>query len=1083
MRQTLVALLMFSVVSSGLAQSASPPTAGKAAAAVPAVLPGPASRKAVPMPIEAACTLQMAGYTVEVGKDGFLNNLVGGSGERKTRYAENFTFKAPSLTVTDITPTATNEVECTFSGEKRLPGMPRNEKGEIIPDMLKVRYTFDAAEIRMAFKSKLDVDFSLRLGEDAQVVQNLNSGTEAILPVGQQGRGFGDTAFTAARFTYLNGAELLFRYDGPGQRFGFNGGMSRREYSRGQCVPNSDYTVVLRLQPGKPDTKVLAPPQFTIRCAVPGCIFFDPETPAFTLEFDTNEVQAAIAKLGGLKLEGTRIEYRVTDHSDHEVGHGAVPIDFEKDASTLSTNDPRKAKQVLAKEVLLQAGVRGYFAAQFRVVDVKGVLRPVWTERPFSVVQPIKSAAEERAFMGDWKGNDYIRDAFLGLGLMREGVDWDVHVAKGQFKFEKYDPMFKFAKEMREKTGVNSYWMIAGGTHPWAKTPQDMYEVYEAILTRYKDENHWWETLNEPNVYGVTPQLYLEMYLKPLKLAAEKADPEAQIIAPSMCGYGLDFIEELYKLGGKDYFNALSVHPYVGTPYDILFLENFTKLRAIMAKYGDEKKPVWFTESGFGWNNLNEQVYDARQNVRRLLIQDQYDIPKEHDLYYYTSAKGYHKFYLIDFDGSLFPQAVALRALKCRLDGTKYDRHFGFGLRFAHGSVYQAADREVVALWSYDNHRTVEIKTSAAKAEAFDMWGNPCAVAIKDGKLAVPISGEPTYVILPPGATVEPVMDGPGGRNVADLALGAEASASSESSPAALALDGNWSQMGWRDGNPDVFPKWWQVDLAYPASVDRVHLYTGGNLRDLNLMGFSEGKWIKLAEVRGSEDYVLDLKFPPTTLEKVRVDVLGGRRYGEIYECEVYASGHNSGSGALVNHALAANGAIATASSICKMETEVPVADKNSSISAKREKRTIAYTPDKAIDGKFAPGTWPDYTKTVWIADETMKLPQWLEVAFAGKRTVATVLVFVNNFGYWKAAETSISDADLEIWDAGAWKTAGSVQGSKKGVISFNMKTPVQTDKIRLVVKAVNNSQPAAVMEIQAWGPGENDALPAPAQK
>jgi len=646
-------------------------------------------------------------------------------------------------------------------------------------------------------------------------------------------------------------------------------------------------------------------------------------------------------------------------------------------------------------------------------------------------------------------------------------------VAKGQFDFEKkkYDEKFKFAREMREKTGVNSFWMIADHTHPWAKTPQDMFECYEGILSRYKNDNHWWETLNEPNVYGVTPQMYLEMYLKPLKLAAEKVDAQAKIIAPSMCGWAPDFIEELYKLGGKDYFDALSVHPYHGQPYDVLFDDNFAKLRAIMAKFGDEKKPVWFTEAGFGWGNHKTRVNIARANVRRLLIQDQNDIPKEHDLYYYTSFNGYLKFYLIDQDGSLFPQAIALRALKCRLDGTTFDRHFGFGLKFVHGNVYKAPDRQVVVLWSYDHHRTVELKTNATKAQAFDMWGNPLQIELNAGSLKVPISGEPCCVVLAPDATVEPALDGPVGRNVADLVMGAEASASSESSPAALALDGHWSQPGWRDNQPNVFPKWWQVDLALPTTVDRVHIYTGRTLGDFNLMGFAEGKWTSLAEVRGTDDYVVDLKFPPVNVEKLRVDILAGQQNAGIYEFEAFAAAKDSTQSSLVNHALASVGATAKASSVWKMETEVPVVDKGETITSKRAKVTIDYAPEHAIDGKFAPVTWQDHIQTVWIADGEGKLPQWLEIDFPRKQTIQTVLVFVNNFNHWKAAETGISDADLEAWDGSAWKSIGSIQGSKKGVLSYRLKTPVQTDKIRLVVKATNGNQPAAVMEFQAWGP------------
>ena len=868
--------------------------------------------------------------------------------------------------------------------------------------------------------------------------------------------------------------------------------------------------------PAKPGVTMLAAPQFSVESDVPGCIFFDGEEPRFRLLFQYEQIQATLAKLGKARLEGTRIEYSVSDHLGNELVKGAVPVDFaaEKPVSMLietkskqafaleakrkalaeeknaKGNKPAakaakkparprvlpkpKTVEMVVKNVAIPLSRRGYFEAHFRVSDARGVFRPVWTVRSFSVLQPLRTIAQERAFMGDWTG-EFIRNAFIGLGLVRESINWATDVAKGVFDFDKfhYDERFKHSQEMREKTGVNSYWMIADTTHPWAKTPQDIYEYYAAIISRYKQFNHWWETLNEPNVYGVTPQLYLEMYLKPLKLAAEKIDPQARIIAPCMCGYNLEFIDELYKLGGKDYFDALSVHPYEGMPYDVKFLEHFRKLRAIMAKYGDEKKPVWFTESGFMWGNLAAQVNDARQNVRRILIQDQNGIPKEHDFYYYTSFMGYLPFYLIEADGSLLPQAVALRGLKCRLDGTHYDRQFGFGLRFVHGSVYKAADRQVVALWSYDNHRTVELKTNATRAESFDMWGNPLPLKISDGKLAVAISGEPTYVILPLAATVEPVMDGPAGRNVADLTMGAEASASSESSPAALALDGNWSVTGWRDADATTFPKWWQVDLAYPASVDRVHLYTGKSLRDFNLMGSVDGKWTKLAEVRGTNDYVLDLKFPPVTLTKVRVDVLAanGKQPPGIYECEVYTAAHGAAQSALVNYAAAENGAAARASSVWKMETDVPVMEKGSAISSKRQKLTVEYSPAHAIDGNFAPRTWQDYIKTVWIADCSEKLPQWLEVDFPGRKPITTVLVFVNNFGYWKAAQTGISDADLEAWDGSRWRQIGTVQGSNKGVLSYTLKEPVQTEKIRLVVKGTHDHQPAAVMEIQAWGP------------
>ena len=78
------------------------------------------------------------------------------------------------------------------------------------------------------------------------------------------------------------------------------------------------------------------------------------------------------------------------------------------------------------------------------------------------------------------------------------------------------------------------------------------------------------------------------------------------------------------------------------------------------------------------------------------------------------------------------------------------------------------------------------------------------------------------------------------------------------------------------------------------------------------------------------------------------------------------------------------------------------------------------------------------------------------------------MLVFVNNFGYWNTSQTGISDADLEAGTPGGWKKAGTVRGSTKGVISFNLKSPVKTEKIRLVVRDTNDHQFAAVMELQA---------------
>jgi hypothetical protein len=68
------------------------------------------------------------------------------------------------------------------------------------------------------------------------------------------------------------------------------------------------------------------------------------------------------------------------------------------------------------------------------------------------------------------------------------------------------------------------------------------------------------------------------------------------------------YLEEIYKAGGKDYFDALAIHTYgFAEPFDqppafdILNFRRAELLREVMVTHGDEDKPVFITETG--WND------------------------------------------------------------------------------------------------------------------------------------------------------------------------------------------------------------------------------------------------------------------------------------------------------------------------------------------------------------------------------------------------------------------------------------------------------------------------------------------------
>lgn len=92
-------------------------------------------------------------------------------------------------------------------------------------------------------------------------------------------------------------------------------------------------------------------------------------------------------------------------------------------------------------------------------------------------------------------------------------------------------------------------------------------------------------------------------YLVILKRASEEirsSAPKAKVVVGGFAGVPLPYIEELYKLGAKELFDIMNVHPYTHPRQPEGEMdENLRKLRRMMGKYGDSDKPVWITEIGW----------------------------------------------------------------------------------------------------------------------------------------------------------------------------------------------------------------------------------------------------------------------------------------------------------------------------------------------------------------------------------------------------------------------------------------------------------------------------------------------------
>jgi len=149
---------------------------------------------------------------------------------------------------------------------------------------------------------------------------------------------------------------------------------------------------------------------------------------------------------------------------------------------------------------------------------------------------------------------------------------------------------------------------ILHGTPRWARPVQKNLAAYRkfvrAFMAHYGSRFPVIEVWNEENGrHFWPPEPNAAEYAELLKISHEEikaAAPAVRVCLGGVAGIPLDYLEELYRAGAGKHFDIMCVHPYVHPRGPEGWqVEQFGKLRALMACYGDAQKPVWFTELGW----------------------------------------------------------------------------------------------------------------------------------------------------------------------------------------------------------------------------------------------------------------------------------------------------------------------------------------------------------------------------------------------------------------------------------------------------------------------------------------------------
>ncbi|MBR4938608.1 MAG: hypothetical protein IKZ22_07015, partial [Kiritimatiellae bacterium] len=143
----------------------------------------------------------------------------------------------------------------------------------------------------------------------------------------------------------------------------------------------------------------------------------------------------------------------------------------------------------------------------------------------------------------------------------------------------------------------------------------------EAVMKRYGDKFPDIEIWNEVNLWReCTPERYFEI-LRTAYTSAKRVKPDVRVLFSGTAGVALDFLGKVYELGGAKYFDVVNIHPYCHPRAPEGWVPNEIKsLRALMAKYGDEKKPIVITEHG--WPTHDARVKDLHVLLAGLKIAD-----------------------------------------------------------------------------------------------------------------------------------------------------------------------------------------------------------------------------------------------------------------------------------------------------------------------------------------------------------------------------------------------------------------------------------------------------------------------------
>ena len=140
-----------------------------------------------------------------------------------------------------------------------------------------------------------------------------------------------------------------------------------------------------------------------------------------------------------------------------------------------------------------------------------------------------------------------------------------------------------------------------------------------AAVQRFQGQGILWELWNEPNGAWFWPNPSAADYAK-LALTVDKAIREAcpneTLIGPGASGVDIGFLEGCFQAGCLRYWDAVSVHPYRGSPPETAAAE-LISLQTLIAKYAPPGKTIPVLSGEWGYSARAGRGDNAGSDTRK----------------------------------------------------------------------------------------------------------------------------------------------------------------------------------------------------------------------------------------------------------------------------------------------------------------------------------------------------------------------------------------------------------------------------------------------------------------------------------